>query len=165
MGAVFRKPVFRLSRIDSTGLCPSFYSDDGDYWGFFEWSETLDGKFGETEKKYECPLNACLSLAMQNMAKISHFLGFTSDEKYYLKKARNINAAIVRNFWNEKDKLFVSFSSGEKEKYSVYVNSMCVLCGAAEELDKSVIETILYANGDGDKLAFHHLITSLASFS
>ena len=139
-----------LSRIDSTGLCPSFYSNGGDYWGFFEWSETLDGKFGETEKRYECPLNACLSLALQNMAKISHFLGFESDEKYYLKKAQSLNSAIRRNFWNEKDKLFVSFSDGEKEKYSVYVNAACVLCGAAEEVDKSVIETILYANGDGD---------------
>lgn len=139
-----------LSRIDETGLCPNFYSDDGDYWGFFEWSETLSGVFGEKTKRYECPLNACLSLALQNMAKISHFLGFTSDEKYYLKKAQNINAAIRRNFWNEDDKLFMSFSDGDKKKYSVYVNSMCVLCGATEELDKSVIETILYSNGDGD---------------
>ena len=139
-----------LSRIDETGLCPNFYSDDGDYWGFFEWSETLDGKFGETEKRYECPLNACLSLAMQNMAKISHFLGFFSDEKFYLKKAQSINSAIRHHFWNETDKLFVSFSDGEKAKYSVYVNAMCVLCGATEDLDKSVIETILYANGDGD---------------
>lgn len=139
-----------LSRIDSTGLCPSFYSDDGDYWGFYEWSETLDGVFGETKKRYECPLNACLSIALWNMAKISHFLGFTSDEKYYLEKTRKLNAAIRRNFWNEKDKLFVSFSDGEKEKYSVFVNSACVLCGAADEVDKSVIETILYSNGDGD---------------
>ncbi len=132
-----------LSRIDSTGLCPSFYSDDGDYWGFYEWSETLDGVFGETKKRYECPLNACLSIALWNMAKISHFLGFKSDEKYYLEKTRKLNAAIRRNFWNENTNFSSPFSDGEKEKYSVFVNSACVLCARADEVDKSVIETIL----------------------
>ena len=138
-----------MSRIDESGLCPSFYSDDGDYWGFFEWSETLDGVFGEKEKKYECPLNAYLSTALQNMAKISSSLGKDDDAKKYIAEAKKINAAIRAHFWNERDKLFVSFSVGEKEKYSVLVNAACVLCGAADGLDTSVIKSILFANGDG----------------
>jgi len=137
------------SRVNKNGLCESFHSENGDYWGFFEWSETLVGVFGEKKARYECPLNALLSIALQNMAKISSALGKRDDAESYLDISRKLNAAIKTHFWNEKDKLFASFSDGEKEKYSVLVNALCVLSGAADGCDTSVIEKILRANGDG----------------
>ena len=136
-----------IDKIDETGLCVNFYNDEHDYWGFFEWSETLTGIFGETEKKYECALNAYLSIALHNMASISLALKKFDDFSYYHNLLMKINNAIRMNFWNRKDKLFASFLDKDKEKYSVLVNAMCVLCGAYEKLDTSVVKQILVENG------------------
>ncbi len=138
-----------LDRVDGTGLCPNFHDGEKIYWGFFEWSETLTGVFGETESRVECPLNAYLSLALRNMAAISEKIGENADAEKYRAAADNINRAIVKYFWNKNDKLFVSYSDRDKDKYAVLVNAMCVLCGAADGLDGSVIYEILKANGAG----------------
>ena len=139
-----------LSRIDDTGLCPNFYDNNGTYWGFFEWSETLTGIFGETEKRYECPLNALLSIALQNLSKIAFALSNDEDSNYYIQKSNMINENIKKAFWSEKDKLFASFSNGEKEKYSTLVNALCVLSHASDKLDLSNIEKILKYNESFD---------------
>lgn len=136
-------------RISDNGLCLNFYGEDGDYWGFFEWSETLDGVFGEKHARYECPLNALLSIALQNLAKISSYLGKNADAGKYLDISCKLNAAIAKEFYSETDKLFASFSDGDRKKYSVLVNALAVLSGAAAGKDTSVIEKILRANGDG----------------
>ena len=139
-----------LDRIDESGLCPNFYDDKKTYWGFYEWSETLTGVFGESTPCIECPLNAYLSLALRNMAEISKRIGKNGDAEEYLAASEKINDALVKTFWNEKVKLFTSYSDRDREKYSVLVNAMCVLCGAADKIDRSVICEILKANGAGD---------------
>ena len=113
------------SRIGESGLCLNFFNDDGDYWGFFEWSETLDGVFGERRARYECPLNALLSIALQNLAKISSYLGRRADAEKYLDISKKLNAAIAKEFYSETDKLFASFSDGDRKKYSVFGKTRC----------------------------------------
>lgn len=133
-----------LSRIDESGLCPSFYSDEKDYWGFYEWSETLTGVFGENEKKYECPLNAYLSLALQNMSEIAFALGKDAESLYYTDKADDLNREIYSRFWCEDKGLFKT--TDNDNKYSVLVNAFCVLCGVDRYVRTDVIEKILLSN-------------------
>ena len=139
-----------LSRTDASGLCPNFCDNERTYWGFYEWSETLTGVFGESVPCVECPLNAYLSLALRNMSKISGYLGKKDDADRYLSASEKINAALKERFYNRKTGLFTSFSNRDAEKYSVLVNAMCVLCGAADGVDTSAISEILKANGAGN---------------
>lgn len=60
-----------------------------------------------------------------------------------------MNKNIVKYFYNN-DKLFESFLERDKGRYSSLVNALCVLCGAADEVDTSVIKKILLVNGASD---------------
>ncbi len=140
-----------LSRINGEDLCVSFYGEDKNgrypYWNFYEWSDTMSGAFGAKEASVEAPLNADLSLALQSFSSICAYLNKTEDAEKYEKTAEKINKATAKKFYNEKTKLFNSFDNRDKDKYSVLTNSLCLLCGAADGLDISVILDILRKNG------------------
>ncbi|MCQ2771295.1 MAG: hypothetical protein MJ236_05800 [Clostridia bacterium] len=137
-----------LSKMQPNGLISNLYGkkEDG-YWGFFEWSDTLDGIFGETEKYTECPLNAFLSLALQSYSEICSSIEKDNLAKKYSELALDINKNIQKEFYNKNTKLFETFLEKHQGKYSVLNNALCVLCGAADNVDCSKINEILISNG------------------
>ena len=133
-----------------TGLIENFHGGT-EYWNFYEWSPTMSGALRKEQTlRLEAPLNAFYSLALQNLAQICTALGDEASAAEYLAQATRTNAAIAANFYNADTKLFESFVDSENGRYSVLTNSLCLLCGAAEGLDTSVILKILAANGAAD---------------
>ena len=118
----------------------------GRIWNFYEWSDTMSG--GDSSKSScEAPLNADLSIALQNLAVICRYIGKNAEADEYERIAGSVNRAIAKMFYNKETKLFNSFDDRAYNDYSVLTNSLCLLCGAAENVDKSRILEILSANG------------------
>ncbi len=135
-------------KIGENGLCDNFKNSDvGAIWNFYEWSPTMDGGEGNAKTSYEAPLNADLSLALQNLAAICAYIGKDVDGMKYAETAFKLNKAIKDKFYNNKTKLFNSFDDRHFDDYSVLTNALCLLCGAADDVDKSVILQILEKNG------------------
>ena len=135
-------------KIGDNGLCDNFKNSDvGAIWNFYEWSYSMSGGDGNVKTSYEAPLNADLSLALQNMAAICAYLGYDKDGAEYAETAMKLNKAIAKQFYNKETKLFNTFDDKHFDKYSVLTNSLCLLCGAAEGLDISRILEILEHNG------------------
>ena len=137
-----------LNKPREMGLIENFYGEGG-YWNFYEWSDTMAGRFNETERSIEVPLNAFLSLALESLARISEILGKTDKAEEYLSLKEEINEGI-RGFFDPKTRLFRSFSGRYEDTYSVLTNSLALLCGACDGLDKSVIVKVLLDNGPAD---------------
>ena len=117
------------------GLAPNFIGDE--YWNFYEWRDGLNGRpRGVTDVVYDCSLNALLSIALQNMQKITDAIGKNIDYTYLVEK---INTAINKKFYDSKRKLYVN--SDKDDSISELVNALCVLCGAAT--DTSEIQRVL----------------------
>ena len=123
------------------GLAPNFIGND--YWNFYEWRDGLNGRpRGVTDVVYDCALSALLSIALQNMQKITDALGKSIDYTYMVKK---INTAINDKFYDAKRKLYVN--SDKDNAVSELVNALCILCGAAS--DTSEIEKIFTVGYEG----------------
>ncbi len=139
--------AFRAKKQEN-GLSLNFYAPaPSPYWNFYEWSPTMDGRFGETEPSYECPLNAFYSIALANFAVICDRLGLTEEAARTRDEVKALNETIVRAFYRPQDRLFDSFLDRHAGTYSVLTNALCVLCGAADTVDPTVIAEILAANG------------------
>ncbi len=139
-----------LSRRREDGCIVTFSGADRDgvrYWNFYEWSPTMDGGEWRTEASVEAPLNAFFSIAMQNMAEICISLGREQRAEYYASLASETNRIIAEKMFDRSAGLFRSFEDRHHEIYSVLTNSLCLLCGAADGLDKTNILKILAANG------------------
>ena len=94
------------------------------------------------DRGYEAPLSAFFAFALGEYADLLDMLG-KSGKAEGLRALRNkVNVAIRETFYVEKDGLFKTFSA-VNEPYSVLVNALCVLCGAADGLDLKRIEEIL----------------------
>ncbi|MBO4868436.1 MAG: hypothetical protein J5585_01855 [Clostridia bacterium] len=134
-------------KIGENGLCDNFRDGSaGRVWNFYEWSATMSG--GDSSKvSYEAPLNADLSLALQNLAVICRYLGKDDDAERYGQIAKSVNYAIAKKFYNEQTRLFNSFDDRAENDYSVLTNSLCLLCGAADNVDRGRILEILEKNG------------------
>ena len=120
-----------------------------EYWNFYEWSPSMSGRFNETERRLECPLNCFYSLALQSMSKICGALGKNDEAARYRAEADALNAFIVSTFYNEETKLFNTFAMDEEYRntYSVLTQSLCMLCGAAKGVDTSVMLSLMANNG------------------
>ena len=137
-----------LTKRQENGLIGNFTGEG--HWNFYEWSEGMAGNLGAIdEPAQEAPLNAFLSLALQELATIAEVLGNQNDVAFYRARAQEVNEALATAFYNTEACLFESFSNRRHGEYSVLTNSLCLLCGAADGLDTSVILTILASNGDG----------------
>ena len=135
-------------KIGDNGLCDNFKNSDvGAIWNFYEWSHTMSGGDGNAKTSYEAPLNADLSLALQNLAAICAYIGKDEDGMRYAETAAKLNKAIAEKFYNKETKLFNTFDDKHFDEYSVLTNALCLLCGAAEDVDKTVILQILEQNG------------------
>jgi len=109
------------------GLAPNFTGVE--YWNFYEWREGLDGRPRlEISRSTDCALNCLISLALQNMQKISDAIGKNLDYTYISDK---INTAIHDKFFDESRGLYVN--TNEDSRVSELVNSLCILCGAAKD--------------------------------
>lgn len=142
-----------ISHTKPEGYIENFYGYDskgGSYWNFYEWTPTMDGSFITEKMSVETPLNAFYSLALQYMAKICIELGREDDAEKYISISKSVNLAIEKHMYNEKNKLFESFDDRHREKYSVLTNALCLLCGAAENVDCTNIFKILENNGPAD---------------
>lgn len=109
-------------------------------WNFYEWQPTLDGY--QKGRGYEAPLSAFFSFALSEYADILKHFGKTEKAQRLLDLQKKVNKAIKETFFVEKDKLFKTFSAAD-EGYSVLVNALCVLCGAADGVDTSRIEEVM----------------------
>ena len=138
-----------LDQPRENGLIENFYGEGG-FWNFYEWSDGMSGRFNEQQRSIEVPLNAFLSLALQHLAYIAEQLGHPADALRYRDEAAAINRALRRTFFDASTQLFASFDDRCHGQYSVLTNSLCLLCGAAEGVDKRRILTILCANGAAD---------------
>lgn len=125
------------------GLINSFKGDE--YWNFYEWSPTLDGCDKSLQPCTEAALNAFYSVALANYMEICRFLGYTETALWADKRRKSINSAIARTFFDLESGLFKNFIG--EEKYSVLTNALCLLCGAAEDVDTSAMLEVLESNG------------------
>jgi hypothetical protein len=132
------------------GLIENFHGEGG-YWNFYEWSETMSGRLGkQATPAIEAPLNAFLSLALQALVKILRAIGDENAAASYEARIAPLNAAIRAFFFRPEDGLFASFDNRDEGKYSVLTNALCLLCGAADSVDKTSILKVLAANGAVD---------------
>ena len=131
-------------KLSDGGLLPNFPSP---CWNFYEWMPTLSGN--QEPKGFEAPLSAFFSFALAEYADLLAMLGKTEKVLALRELQGKVNAAIRKTFYVEKDGLFKTFSQAD-EKYSVLVNALCVLCGAADGLDVTNIEKMLKGQGIKD---------------
>ena len=133
------------SRIDEIGLARSF-TKDAVHWNFYEWSDTLSGDLENGYGGYEAALNLMLALAMENYAELCRAIG-KHDRAAELDPVRKkLCAAVTERFFDADTKLYHT-SDEHTETYTVLVNSLALLTGAADGLDVSEILRILEANG------------------
>ncbi len=139
-----------LERKDKSGLYLSFGGKD--FWNFYEWSEGLSGELRkDTAPRHEAALNAFLSLALENMANISDALDKADDSKRYREIQALLNSAICKHFYNKDTELFENcLEEPFGARCNVLTNSLCLLCGAAVNINKKKILRVLSSNGQAD---------------
>ena len=139
------------NKMQPEGIIENFYgrapSGKNDYWNFYEWSHSMSGNFGETERRLECPINCFYSLAMQALAKICDVLGKDDYAIDLHARVAALNGAIAKVFYNPDTKLFESFDTIYRGTYTVLTQSLAVLCGAAEGVDTTVMLEAMATNG------------------
>ena len=139
------------SKMQAEGIIENFYgpgpSGKMDYWNFYEWSDTMSGFFGTTERRLECPINCFYSLAMQSLAKICDALGKDEYAADLRARVAALNPTIAKYFFNSEAKLFESFEGDCRGVYTVLTQSLAMLCGAAEGLDTSIMLEAMATNG------------------
>ncbi len=113
------------------------------YWNFYEWRDGLDGG-GPYCETYDCntpelPLNALVSIALQNLGTIADELGIANT---YAKQATDLNVNIYKAFYEEKSG--ICYDTSKHETKSQLGNSLAILCGAITgEKAKTICERLL----------------------
>ncbi len=153
-----------------SGVIENFYglSPDGKtgYWNFYEWSPTLSGHFNTQDRRIECPINCFYSLALGSMARICDALGRPADAAAYRAAAQELNTAIARCFYNSETKLFETFEEEACGHYSVLVQSLAMLSGAARGLDTSVMLRLMASAGrDSEGIRAESIIPNTLSMN
>ncbi len=138
------------SRMTDEGVLENFYGPGPDgrieYWNFYEWSDTMNGHFNETVRRLESPLNAFYSLALGAMEKICAAIGKTERASELSARRDALNAAIAAKFYNPETRMFETIE-GEGGRYTVLTQALCLLCGAAKDVDTEMILQALATNG------------------
>ena len=119
----------------TNGLVPPF--EGINYWNFYEWRDGLDGS--ARQHTPDLPLNALLSIALQNLAIIATRLGI---ENNYQIQAALLNEHIYNTFWDTQKG--ICYNLCNDTKYSQLGNALAILCGAVTgEEAASVCELLL----------------------
>lgn len=132
-----------INRIDDTGLIPNF-DETKKYWNFYEWQPHLNGR-GNQGIVYDMCLNAFLSLVLDYFVEICNVMQV--DDSRYRRAKQLLNVSIVKEFYDEKSKLFRICVGQENPGYSVLANALGCLCGAADQLNKDKMLEIILENG------------------
>ena len=139
------------NKMQPEGVIENFYgmapSGKNEYWNFYEWSGTMSGNFGETERRLECPINCFYSLAMQRFAVICDALGKQDYAADLRARVNSLNAAIAEVFYSPEAKLFETYDKVCRGTYTVLTQSLAMLCGAAADVDTSVMLEAMATNG------------------
>ncbi len=138
------------SKSDERGIISNFNDEERgegvSYWDFFDWTETMKGSAGVFD--YECPLNAWYSLMLGSMASICRYIGLNDEADIYLKRKAKLDKAIAQVFFDADAGVFKTYENRRQGTYSVYNQSLCVLCSAADYVPKSEIIKVLETNGE-----------------
>lgn len=137
------------SRIDETGLARSF-EGAGINWNFYEWAPTLSGDLRKGCTCYEAALNLMMALAIENFASICRSLG-KADRAAELDAIRRGLCKAVNARFLDKDAKLYHTSDEHMTDFSVLVNSLALLTGAADGLDVTEILRILAVNGKDEE--------------
>ena len=139
------------NRMQAEGVIENFYglapTGKHDYWNFYEWSDTMSGNFGETQRRLECPINCFYSLAMQSLAKICDALGKADYAADLRARVAKLNESVAAFFYNPEAKLFETFENNDRGVYTVLTQSLAMLCGAADGVDTTVMLEAMATNG------------------
>lgn len=137
-----------FGKIDERGVVANFRNEPrtetARYWDFFDWTETMHDDPHCPD--FEAPLSAWFSIALDSFAYICDVLGKSDEAKTYRKCCDELNQNIAKVFFNEETGLFKSFENKNHDKYSVYTQSLCLLCGAAKYVDTTKILKVLETN-------------------
>ena len=136
-----------LGRRDENGLVHNFYGEGKGYWNYYEWVDGLAGAFNNVDDGIDATLNAFLSLALGNLVKMAEAVGEKGDAEEYMQIKNELNKSILKNFYDEDKKLFRTRAAGG---YHVLTNAMCMLCGAADGIDRSKMIEVLLTNGNDE---------------
>ncbi len=135
-------------RCDSLGRMCCF--TEKKYWNFYEWQPGLDGgeihAITDHKPRLEGPLTAYYALALEAAEHLCEEAGLSSGD---LENQRLHVIAGMRTFWNEENCLFSAFiENGDQSVYSALMQSLSLLCGAAEGLHASLVRTKLSTGKD-----------------
>lgn len=109
------------------------------HWNFYEWRKGLAGHAGYNADIADLPLNALLSLALQNMDEICRILG---KESRYGEIAQKLNKSINELFFDSDKGLY--FDQADTKNFSKLSNSLAILCGAAKgKFAKEICEKLV----------------------
>ena len=138
-----------FGKLDERGVICNFSNEPRTettkYWDFFDWTDTMHDDPHCFD--FEAPLNAWFSIALDSFAYICDILGKHDEAETYRAACDELNRNIAKVFFNEETGLFKSFENKNQNKYSVYTQSLCVLCGAAKHVDMTNVLKVLETNG------------------
>ena len=146
------------SRLTPDGLLTEFEG----CWNYYEWEDTLSGGEEPDPDEVDAPLAAFFVLALDAMAHLCDAIG--KPHAQYDRTAEKVRRAIGKKFYDSDARLFRSYGKKHDGEYSVTVNAVCVLCGAADGYDTENIMKILASNGSGD-LPYTVIPASLSMYS
>ncbi len=141
-----------VSRIDEKGILEKPQNTQPtEFWNFYEWQEGLDGHaFDKLHRVYDAPLNAFVSMALRSYAYILGFAGDEAGKNKYMQMHNDLNTAIDKFYWDEKENAYYSFvnaETGDRYHFSQLNQALIVYCGACpeEKLD-TVLDKIAHAD-------------------
>ena len=101
---------------------------DPRYWNFYEWSESLDGKYPPSEDT-DCMINCIFSMALGAMAEILDVLRDHETAEDYRTLRECLNETVADTFYDEEAGIFTMFPHAF---VSECVNVFAILSGAAK---------------------------------
>lgn len=142
-----------IRRIDpEVGLIKCF--GEAKYWNFYEWQSGLEGSISgsvdDSERTYDAPLNAFVSIALMSLSKIYTILGDGERSVYYYEHRCALNAACDSVFFVPERGCYASYmKNGELSHFAELTNALLAYAGAVPD---ERIDTTLAALAGGELL-------------
>lgn len=95
---------------NTMGLVPAF--SQAEAWNFYEWQTGLSGaneQFVDSKPRYDCPLNALLSLALRALCALFDVSERPREAQYYQGIRKMLNENIHNTFYDAKKEAYFSF--------------------------------------------------------
>lgn len=115
------------------GLADAFFEKG--VFHFYDWQSGLSGAKDTEDSlrgRYDCPLNALLSIALSSLAALYRACGRPQEAEYYLGTKKQLNENIRRTFFDaEKGLYFTFYRSGVCSHMCELTQSLALLAGCA----------------------------------